>query len=313
MAGETRGTLRFAADSADALRGELKAGLYAVVDSCDEPAVPAWAKDAGPERCVSLYRGDPEEEHWDIAPYLFKLDEPLLARILGHLKDRPWGLFAACKGTLEEMRRHWRRFLLVKSPQGEEWVFRFYDPRVLEVFLPTCREEEARSFFGPCRWLALTVPGTDALARIEPAKPAPPGQLPTASASKQQLLAIRPEQMEAFQVLAERMFARRVAAFLRDDHADLVEGLDDEELLRRTTLGLARAKRHGMAWERTQVVFVTWMFRFAPDFDEYPKFKAILAAKEKVPDAKIDKILEAATDADWAEAQRVSRPDAWGK
>ena len=45
--------------------------------------------------------------------------------------------------------RHFRRFLLVSDERGQSLVFRFYDPRVLRVYLPTCNREEAEFIFGP--------------------------------------------------------------------------------------------------------------------------------------------------------------------
>lgn len=47
------------------------------------------------------------------------------------------------------LRRHFRRFLSVRTPTGETTFFRFYDPRVLLAFLPECDEMELREFFGP--------------------------------------------------------------------------------------------------------------------------------------------------------------------
>jgi hypothetical protein len=37
----------------------------------------------------------------------------------------------------------------VKLPSGERVYFRFYDPRVMRVFLPACTPEDTTQFFGP--------------------------------------------------------------------------------------------------------------------------------------------------------------------
>jgi len=37
----------------------------------------------------------------------------------------------------------------VQDAKGKDMYFRFYDPRVLRVFLPTCTPEELSDFFGP--------------------------------------------------------------------------------------------------------------------------------------------------------------------
>jgi hypothetical protein len=60
-----------------------------------------------------------------------------------------WGIFMTSSDSLENLRRHFRHFLLVQDEDGKELYFRFYDPRVLRVYLLTCTVEEARQFFGP--------------------------------------------------------------------------------------------------------------------------------------------------------------------
>lgn len=44
---------------------------------------------------------------------------------------------------------HLREVFISRDENGQEYFFRFYDPRVLRSFLPTCQSEELREFFGP--------------------------------------------------------------------------------------------------------------------------------------------------------------------
>jgi hypothetical protein len=37
----------------------------------------------------------------------------------------------------------------VRTEDGTRLIFRYYDPRVLRVYLPTCRPAELETFFGP--------------------------------------------------------------------------------------------------------------------------------------------------------------------
>ena len=63
-----------------------------------------------------------------------------------------WGIFLATSVDLATLRQHLRRFLMVKAETDDkDLYFRFYDPRVLRVFLPTCIPEETTEFFGPIR------------------------------------------------------------------------------------------------------------------------------------------------------------------
>jgi hypothetical protein len=122
--------------------------LYAVLDACDAPAVPPKAKELGEENAVSLYRGEAEEEYWAIAPYLIRADSSALDWIANSLWEQPWGIFVVAEANLETLRTHFRKFLTVRLPDGEKVYFRFYDPRVIKQFLPTCNHAELAEFFG---------------------------------------------------------------------------------------------------------------------------------------------------------------------
>ena len=78
---------------------------------------------------------------------------PLSALRLGELIQEgwshSWGVYLHADGKLEDVRHHLRRFLLVKHPQGKPVYFRFYDPRVLRVYLQTCTSDEITQVFGP--------------------------------------------------------------------------------------------------------------------------------------------------------------------
>jgi Domain of unknown function (DUF4123) len=138
-----------------------RGGLCAILDACDEPRVPirvaALGSDAAP-----LYQGKAQEELWAIAPYLVRVDPDALMWITESLWTDPWGVFVISDAPLEAVRTHFRRFLLVDAPDGGQWYFRFYDPRVLAKFLPTCDAAQVTDFFGPVEafgWVDLDTYG----------------------------------------------------------------------------------------------------------------------------------------------------------
>ena len=128
-----------------AARGQL----FAILDATDAPAVPERAESLGESRAISLYRGRAEEDLSAIAPYLVQLDWATLEWITSTLWSEPWGVLVLTNVPLESLRTHFRRFLVVNSPEGEAWYFRYYDPRVLGRYLETCLPEEVTDFFGP--------------------------------------------------------------------------------------------------------------------------------------------------------------------
>ena len=58
-------------------------------------------------------------------------------------------MYLASPEPLEGLRRHFRDLLMMKLPDQKQVYFRFYDPRVLRLFLPTCTAQEIGLIFGP--------------------------------------------------------------------------------------------------------------------------------------------------------------------
>ena len=62
---------------------------------------------------------------------------------------KSWGIFCTSPSPFEDLLEHFRSFLLMKTKDQEPLHFRFYDPRVMRAFLPTCEPQELRAIFGP--------------------------------------------------------------------------------------------------------------------------------------------------------------------
>ncbi len=124
--------------------------LFALLDAAREPLVLARLFEAKPE-FQSLYEGTKGDALAAFAPYLVALPPGslLLETLVRDGWGKSWGVYLRSGLPFKELRQHFRRFLLVKTEAGEELYFRFYDPRVLRVFLPTCSPQEAAQFFGP--------------------------------------------------------------------------------------------------------------------------------------------------------------------
>jgi len=124
--------------------------VYAVVDGAGCSALlPMIARHAVPHVC--LYRGELEPELAEAAPYLVSLrpDDPFTRWLLTEGWDRHWSMVARTEASLMEMRGHLRRLTMARLPDGRVVYFRFHDPRVARVYLPTCDAAEIKRFFGP--------------------------------------------------------------------------------------------------------------------------------------------------------------------
>src|ERR1039457_2587105 len=87
----------------------------------------------------SLYRGKSEESLASVAPYIFqfKKGEGFEKWYFENGWGNSWGVLVYSGEDMKSLHKHFRNFLMVKTEEGEELYFRFYDPRVLRIFLPT--------------------------------------------------------------------------------------------------------------------------------------------------------------------------------
>lgn len=121
----------------------------------DEHVLPLIRRNWIDHRC--LLRGRLAPELAAVAPYLVSLGprSTVTRAMVAKGWGQSWGIFLRSPAILQDLVRHFRRFLRVHDEAGREFFFRFYDPRVLRVYLPTCTSEELRAFFGPVELFSM--------------------------------------------------------------------------------------------------------------------------------------------------------------
>ena len=85
------------------------------------------------------------------APYLvqLELDDRATIRMIEDGFGESWGMFLRADVSIKTIRKHLRTLLRVQAPNGRYMLFRYWDPRVLRIYLPTCLPDELRRFCGP--------------------------------------------------------------------------------------------------------------------------------------------------------------------
>ncbi|HZS52788.1 MAG TPA: DUF4123 domain-containing protein [Bryobacteraceae bacterium] len=130
----------------------MKPGVqtFAILDGARDDRI-WWAVDGTFCEHDCLYAGELSRRLQCAAPYLVQLDrEDRLTRfILDNGWGQSWGVFFRSDAGLKSVRKHLRGFLRVKDERGNRLLFRYYDPRVLQFYLPTCTVTELQTFFGP--------------------------------------------------------------------------------------------------------------------------------------------------------------------
>ncbi|AUX31015.1 MULTISPECIES: DUF4123 domain-containing protein [Sorangium] len=156
----------FTASARARLRQE-RSPLFAVVDAARDPRIRLLLGEAG-EQTASLYTGFQGEILADVGPTLVHL--PPGSTLLDALVDcgwgDSWGVFLTSNRPFGDVRKHLRRFLLVESGTGKQQYFRFYDPRVLRGFLPTCGPRKVEALFEEIEAFAMEAEDPGKLLRF---------------------------------------------------------------------------------------------------------------------------------------------------
>ncbi|RLC02550.1 MAG: DUF4123 domain-containing protein [Deltaproteobacteria bacterium] len=132
------------------VEGGAPLNVYALVDAARSESI--YPKIMGAKvESVCLHRGKRAEELAWVAPYLvhLQLEDPFTLWLL----ETGWGksraAFVRSAASLNELNRHFRTCLTVYDDEGKSYFFRFYDPRVMRTYLPSCNRKEIKTVFGP--------------------------------------------------------------------------------------------------------------------------------------------------------------------
>lgn len=123
--------------------------LYCVLDGAAVADLPMRLYEMRPPN-YCLLSGELAPDIQYTAPYVVNLlpNNNFTDWVLAESFGKNWGIFVHCRFSITEMRRHFRSLVTVYDEQANPMLFRFYDPRVLRRFLPTCNPAELKNFFG---------------------------------------------------------------------------------------------------------------------------------------------------------------------
>jgi Domain of unknown function (DUF4123) len=132
--------------------GDTALRVFFLVDAARDPCIyPALRALASTQPVIPLYEGSSAREMAGVAPYLLGIEEH--GRGFDWVWDEPlratWGIFVRTAVTAVALRQHLQRLTPARLEDGRVVLFRFYDPRVLSVFAPTCDAVQAHELFGP--------------------------------------------------------------------------------------------------------------------------------------------------------------------
>jgi hypothetical protein len=291
--------------------------IWMIVDAARDRAVFRLLLECGLEYSC-LYSGFLPPALEIAAPYLVQLEyqDRYTRRFLEQGWGNSWGVLVKCDVRLDKLRRHLRQLLVVRDPRGNRLVFRYYDPRVLRVYLPTCNTEELRAFFGPiqCFWTEGEASGMRefrfdggnlaqrTLHALSQRGLAPSGIGQNATPGwvearpRNAVLAVRPEQLRTFSLVEAEKFEEWMLTHLNKFFPAQCQAAGESQVRKIIRSGIERAADHRMTSKREVCKYIDLMIVFGRDFDKdnrYPWASEILAA-EATPEQKIQKMQDAA-------------------
>ncbi len=151
--------------------------LFALFDAARERGIHEQIRRSSLEYGC-LFTGHLSEELLSAAPYIVRIvpGSVTFQRLIEQGWGHAWGLFLAARAGLHTVRRHLRGLLQVRTENHKRLFFRYYDPRVLRIFLPICDPAQLVQVFGPIQRFDIETPDGSQLLRFRliPKPSAPP-------------------------------------------------------------------------------------------------------------------------------------------
>ncbi|MCA1827722.1 MAG: DUF4123 domain-containing protein [Myxococcales bacterium] len=295
-----------------------KGPTYAVLDGARDPRVAGLAKG---ELVRCLYRGTLPKEVAEAAPYLMRVwpgNEPT-ERFFSQGWQQAWGVLLAYAGPIKALYRHLRQFLRVRGEDGRAFAFRWYDPRVLRVYLPTCTPAEIGRFFGPIEAFAVEDEAPDTfhvfrramrgfeqrrVSRNDPSRLLRTWDHAEAPDRRDPLILFRARQLRAFQERMDERYLDQLIRMLRKQLPLQLTGFPHSRIRDRCRDALTRAAAYGLRGDDV-LSFIAMTWTISPHFDSHPSFREIFRDSTIAGSRKLPAIFERVGSRQWIEARRL--------
>ena len=296
--------------------------IWMIVDAARDRAMFRMLLEGQLESCC-LHKGFPPTASEIAAPHLVQLEYQgkNTRRLLQHAWGSHCGIFLKCDLGRDRLRNHLCQFLTVRDPRGRRLVFRYYDPRVLRIYLPTCFEEELRTVFGPIQsvWTEGQLPndmlefrvhrgrlaqGTLALDSEAASDLRAAGRSRTSNAAppvetrpRQAVLTLRQAQLAVLSRIEAQQFEDSMVAHLNQLFPAQSKCAGEAQMRETIQYGIRRAAAYGITSEGDACKYIDLMVAYGRDFDTDERFawtRDILSRPEADPGRKIEALREAA-------------------
>jgi|GEM_PF-467587 len=226
--------------------------IFAILDGARDKKIEALVR-KGALKSSCLYEGKLSYAMAIVAPYIVELERghAQTHAILSQGWGNSWGVFAVTypPTSMLSVRRNCRKIAKVKSPEGKTLIFRYYDPRVLRVYLPNSNRQEAQKVFGPTTAFIVESAQGATLHRFCQTEQGVADVQENKEASKRVVehqptdvhinqtfersddLKISPQQIAAFEKIRLTAFTKDMVAHLKNTFTHQVQQFSDDQAL----------------------------------------------------------------------------------
>lgn len=296
----------------------LRRDVWMVLDSARDPRIFSLLLASYLEYSC-LYSGVLPVSLENAAPYLVHLEfeERRTRYLLEQAWGNSWGIFLKCDTRLQTLRTHLRSLLTVRHPSGGKLLFRYYDPRVLRLYLPTCSSGDLRTVFGPieriftegespqtiveCGFNGATLVRSQLSIHAKPARQASLIEAANSAATERHspgMLGIRREQLVAFSRDEANKFEDWMVAHANRFFQPKCGAIGESKLREVIRYGIHRAGAYGLKAKRDVCKYIDVMLALGRDFDSDVRFPWVpqILAQQAAPGTRAQTLLQAAVN-----------------
>ena len=124
--------------------------IFGLLDAARSDTIYPYLRDHVPT-AQSLFQGSRARELALVSPYLMALtpNQALSQWFFLNGWGRQWGILCESTEAGNILLRHFQKIIAVYSDEGKPLYFRFYDPRVLKLYLQSATPDDLKKLFGP--------------------------------------------------------------------------------------------------------------------------------------------------------------------
>lgn len=259
--------------------------VYLLVDAARDDKVSDLLYQLKPEEYTCLFEGHWAEDLAFVAPYLVVLQAQAAwtKTYIEQAWGKEWGVYLETDEALPQLLQHLRQllFMPVQSTPPKSLYFRYYDPRVLQIYLTHGEDAEKKLLFGPIKNYWIEDEASSTLTKY--ASSDVPGATQAATAVTTE------KHKSDFEQTIRQEFEERLVEYLREEFPEAGQSLDT--LPQFVTQQIEKALSYKLETQLQVATYATAAWLAGPDFDTTIEgAKEILTSTEYTADQKTESL-----------------------